>query len=181
MCRLHAAAERLGITTRLACSCALHCASCRWSVTSAALDYTSPAALNSGLQPPDYATTITQARCHMHVLGAHRQLLVPWRLCLPACAAKKHAALQYVVVALIQTVGLWTWLVGRFDQSVCRLPRVYRSSRVQAAAAHLCTQQQTLSGRTMPLQHSGVPQGFHRTHGLWHGTPFAPSFVKPRC
>jgi len=32
----------------------------RWSVTSAALDYTSPAALHSGLQPPDYATTITQ-------------------------------------------------------------------------------------------------------------------------
>lgn len=35
---------------------------CRWSVTSAALDYTSPAALHSELQPPDYATTITQVR-----------------------------------------------------------------------------------------------------------------------
>jgi hypothetical protein len=35
---------------------------CRWSVTSAALDYTSPASLRSELQPPDYATTITQVR-----------------------------------------------------------------------------------------------------------------------
>lgn len=32
----------------------------RWSVTSAALDYTSPAALHSELQLPDYATTVKQ-------------------------------------------------------------------------------------------------------------------------
>jgi hypothetical protein len=50
--------ERLQTDTRLVrCPCHVHC---RWSVTSAALDYTSPAALRSELQPPDYATTITQ-------------------------------------------------------------------------------------------------------------------------
>lgn len=32
----------------------------RWSVTSAALDYASPAAMHSELQPPDYATTVKQ-------------------------------------------------------------------------------------------------------------------------
>jgi hypothetical protein len=151
----------------------------RWSVTSAALDYTSPAAMHSQLQPPDYATTVKQVggcRCVMSAavrvatacMAIHLAfLLCVWVLILLSAVCARGCACGPWPVCSDQIPPAGTYMKGCEPPwwvlfvvclvLLCSHCFGCRNSHVLAAEAHPCTQLLTSCGKITRLQLSGTP------------------------